>query len=94
MSNSVEPDIGARSLICREELTPMKRPQPKQPTVTARTRTEPHAFHGQELPDPEGHLTEEQRKWPVVTELLPVGSTAGTAVVEPMEATPKLPPVA
>lgn len=70
----------------------MKRPQPKQPTVTARTRVEPPGFYGQELPDPESHLTEEQKKWPVVTELLPVGSAVGGAVVQPTEANTKLPP--
>ena len=61
----------------------MKRSQPKQPTITSRTRVETPACYGQELPDPDGHLTEEQKKWPVVTELLPVGGTA-ERVTEPM----------
>ena len=67
----------------------MKRPQPKRPTVTSRTRVETPAYYGQELPDPDGHLTEEQKKWPVVTELLPVGGTTAERVTEPTLPTPK-----
>ncbi len=39
--------------------------RPRQPTVTSRTQIEPPHFVIQELPDPEGHLTEEQKKWPI-----------------------------
>jgi len=38
----------------------------KQPTITRLTKSEPPHFIIQELPDPEGHLTDEQKTWPIV----------------------------
>ena len=38
----------------------------KRPPVTRETRAEPPHFEIQEMPDPMGHLTEEQKKWPVL----------------------------
>jgi hypothetical protein len=38
----------------------------KRPPVTRETRAEPPQFEIQEMPDPMGHLTEEQKKWPVL----------------------------
>lgn len=71
----------------------MNRPPRKQPGVTARTRVEPPGDYGQELPDPDAHLTEEQKKWPVVTELLPP-TTGAAPSPESAEPTPQPPPAA
>lgn len=70
----------------------MNRPPRKQPGVTARSRVEPPGDYGQESPDPDAHLTEEQKKWPVVTELLPPTGEAPNP--ESAAPTPKLPPAA
>lgn len=72
-----------------------KRSKHAQPTATARTRAEPPIFHVDTMPDPDAHLTEEQKKWPVVTELLPC-EPAGSAppAAQPSEPQPQTPPAA
>lgn len=37
--------------------------KPKRPPVTRQTRGQVYDFVIQEMPDPMGHLTEEQKKW-------------------------------
>lgn len=72
----------------------MNRPKPKQPTVTSRTKVEPPGWYRQELADPEAHLSEEQKKWPVVTELLPLDAPASQSDTQSAEPQPKAPPSA
>ncbi len=45
-----------------------KKHRSAQPTATSRTTAEPPVFHLQSLPDPDGHLSEEQKKWPLTME--------------------------
>ena len=48
-----------------------KKHRSAQPTATSRTTAEPPVFHLQSLPDPDGHLSEEQKKWPLAKEPKP-----------------------
>lgn len=52
-----------------------------QPVATSRTRAEPPFFHVYEVADPEAHLSEEQKKWPLVGGWDPVPD--GPGVVPP-----------
>ena len=42
-----------------------------QPTIRPGTRSTPEPFEILYPPTPDGHLSEEQKKWPVVTESKP-----------------------
>lgn len=69
----------------------------KQPTANSRTRAEPPVFHLQTMPDPDAHLTEEQKKWPLIGGWEPLPSTGESGPppeAQQAEPQPKSPPAA
>ena len=67
----------------------------KGPTVKKGTILGYQPFDVQEAPDPEAHLTEEQKKWPLSEEAEPEpGAVQLPPTMQSREPNPKLPPAA